>query len=97
MNPLESTFTAGQLAVFLLVCVAVLTGLGKWALSQFKQSIEDGFQGLRNDIQELKKDIVSRPTRVEMDTEVRAIHRRIDDHFAPPRRRITDVSDEPTA
>lgn len=92
MNPqdLAVTFSGAQLGVFLVLAGALLVVLFKWALRQFQKGIDNGFKGVNDQLKDIKQDLTTRPTRIEMENHVNALHRRIDDHMGVPRRRATD-------
>lgn len=93
MNPndLAVTFSAAQLAVFLIIAVLALAGLVQLAVKQFQKGIDAQFLTLTERFDTMGREIRSRPTRYEVEASIRAVHQRIDDHVAIPRRRAGEA------
>lgn len=59
-------FSPAQLAVMLLVAVLALIALWKWAFGQFQSRINEGFEGLKDEMGQIRKEMKHHPTREEV-------------------------------
>ena len=59
-------FSPAQLALMLCAAVLAVIVLWKWAFSQFQDRITEGFEGLKDEIGQIRKEMKHHPTREEV-------------------------------